>query len=61
MAFFSINESPEVNNGAYVINLDDKESKGTNRISIFIVRNAVAYFDSFGVLDSYSERGIKEN
>ena len=49
MAFFSINESPEVNNGAYVINLDDKESKGTNRISIFIVRNAVAYFDSFGV------------
>ena len=49
MAFFSISQLPKVNNGAYVINLDDKKSKGKNPISIFIVRNTVAYFDSFGV------------
>ena len=49
MAFFSINESPKVNNGANVINLDDKKSKGTNQISIIIVRNTVVYFDSFEV------------
>ena len=49
MAFFSISQLPKVNNGAYVINLDDKKSKGKIPISIFIVRNTVAYFDSFGV------------
>ena len=49
MAFFSINQLHKVNNGVYLINIDDKKSKGTNRISIFIVRNTVAYFDSFGV------------
>ena len=49
MAFFSINQLPKVNNGVYLVNLDDKKSKGTNRISIFIFRNTVADFDSFGV------------
>ena len=32
----------------YVINLDNKKSKGTNWVSSFIDRNAAVYFDSFG-------------
>ena len=48
MTFFSINELPKVDNGAYKINLGDQKSKGANLISIFIVRNKVLYFDSFG-------------
>ena len=33
----------------YVINLDDKNSKGTHWVSLFIDRNLVLYFDSFGI------------
>ena len=33
----------------YVINLDDKNSKGTHWVSIFIDRNTDIYFDSFGI------------
>ena len=36
-------------NGAYVINPDDNKNKGTNRVSLFIDRNAPIYFDSFGI------------
>ena len=32
-----------------MINLDDKQSKGTCLVSLFIDRNTVAHFDSFGV------------
>ena len=32
----------------YVINLDNKKSKGTNWVSSFIDRNAAVYFNSFG-------------
>ena len=35
--------------GAYVINLDDKKSKGTHWISLFINRNLAVYFDPFGI------------
>ena len=34
---------------AYVINLDDKQSKETHWISLFIDENAAIYFDSFGI------------
>ena len=34
---------------AYVINLDDKNSKGTHWVSLFTDRNLAAYFDSFGI------------
>ena len=34
--------------GPYVINLDDKKSKGTYWFSLFIGRNTAVYFDSFG-------------
>ena len=32
----------------HVINIDDKQSKGTHWVSLFIVRNMAVYFDSFG-------------
>ena len=35
--------------GAYVINLNDKNSKGTYWVSLFIDRNTAVYFDSFGI------------
>ena len=35
--------------GAYVINLDDKKSKGTHWVSLFVDRNTAVYFDSFGI------------
>ena len=34
---------------AYVINIDDKKSKGTHWVSLFFDRNTVVYFDSFGI------------
>ena len=33
----------------YVINIDDKKSKGVHWISSFIDRNTAVYFDSFGI------------
>ena len=35
--------------GAYVINLDGKQSKETRWVSLFIYRQMVLYFDSFGI------------
>ena len=32
-----------------MVNLDDTNSKGTHRVSLFIDKNAAAYFDSFGI------------
>ena len=32
----------------YVINLDDKNSKGTHWVSLFINKSTAVYFDSFG-------------
>ena len=38
----------ELKDGAYVINLTDKNSKGANQVSLFIDKNAAVYFDAFG-------------
>ena len=35
--------------GVYVINLNDKNSKGTHSVSLFITRNTAVYLDSFGI------------
>ena len=35
--------------GLYVINLDDKKSKGTHWIPLFINKNVAVYFDFFGI------------
>ena len=34
---------------SYVINLDDKDSKGAHWVSLFIYRNTAVYFDSHGI------------
>ena len=46
---FSRNNLPRIKNGVYVINLDDKNSKGIHWILLFIVRNLAVYFDPFGI------------
>ena len=49
MVFFSRKNLPRMKNGAYVINLGDKNSKGTHSFSLFIGKNTTVYFDSFGI------------
>ena len=46
---FSRNNLLRMKDGKYVINLDDKNSKGTHWVSLFIDRNTALYFDSFGI------------
>ena len=36
-------------NGAYVINLDDKQNKRTHCFSLFIDRNGAVQLDSFSI------------
>ena len=38
-----------IKDGAYVINLDDKNSKRTHWVSLFIHKNEAIYFDSFEI------------
>ena len=47
--FFLIDNLPRIKDGAYMINLDDKQSKGTQLVSVFIDNNLAMYFDSFEV------------
>ena len=37
---------PQKKDGAYVTNLDNKQSKETHWVSLFIDRNTAVYFDS---------------
>ena len=47
---FSRNNLPKkVNDGTYVINLDEHADVGTHWIALFCNRNEIVYFDSFGV------------
>ena len=45
--FFSRKSLPRIKDGAYVINLDDENSKVTHSASLFIDRNKSLYFYSF--------------
>ena len=47
--FFSWNNLLPIKDGAYLINLDDRNSKETHWVSLFIDRNTAVYFDSFGI------------
>ena len=38
-----------IKDGAYVIDINDKKSKGTDRVLLFIDRNTDEYFDSFRI------------
>ena len=46
---FSRDNLSRIKDEGYVINLDDKESKGTHRVSLFIGRNNAVYEDSAGI------------
>ena len=47
---FPRNNLPKKNKkGAYVINLDEYKNTGTHWVVLFVKRDEVIYFDSFGV------------
>ena len=46
---FSRENLPKMKDREYVINLDDKKSKGTSWFLLFIDKNKGVYFDSFGI------------
>ena len=46
---YSRNSLLKINDGAYVINLDEYESIGTHWIALYVNGDKVIYFDSFGV------------
>ena len=48
---FSRNNLPRIKDRAYVINLDDKNSKETHWVSWFVDKNLAVYLDSFGIED----------
>ena len=48
MEIFSRGSLPTIKVGAYVINLNDKQSKRTRWLSLFIDRNTVVYWNFFG-------------
>ena len=59
---------PRIKDGACVINLDDKNSKGTYWVSLFIHKNVAIYFDSFAieyipleVLHKIKDKSITQN
>ena len=46
---FSRNNLPKLKNGAYAINLDHSEHTGIHWVVIYVKKDEVIYFDSFGV------------
>ena len=65
---FSRNNLPKIKDGAYIINLEDENSKGTHWVALFIDRNLAVYFDSFGieyipqeVLNKIKDKSITHN
>ena len=68
MAFFQETIYLTIKDGAYVINLDDKNSKETHRVSLFIDIILVVYFDFFAikyiplqVLNKIKDKSITHN
>ena len=47
---YSRNNLPnKIKKGAYVINADEYENKGTHWVSLFVKPKYIVYFDSFGI------------
>ena len=59
MTFFQ--ERNRIRDGAYVINLDDKKSKGTHWASLFIDRKAALHIIWFFLNWIYPSRSFKES
>ena len=49
MVFIQRNHLPNLKKGAYVINLDHSKNTGTQWVAVFVRKDGVIYFDSFGV------------
>ena len=45
----SIDNLPKINNGAYIINIDEYSDIGANWIALYIQSNDITYFDRFEV------------
>ena len=65
---YSRNNLPnKIKNGAYVINLDEYENKGTLWVSLFVTPKYAVYFDSFGIehipkeINKFTNNDIKSN
>ena len=56
---YSRNDLPNIQKGTYVINLQDSLGPGTYWVVVFVKKNEVIYFDSFGV--EYIPREIKKS
>ena len=55
---YSRDNLPKLNDGAYVINLDEYSDIGTHRAALYVSRaNDVTYFDSFGAEHILKEIG----
>ena len=46
---YSRDNLPKINDGAYVINLDEYSDIGTYWVALYVHNNNVSYFHSFGV------------
>ena len=46
---YSIDNLPEIKDGAYIINLDEHSDIGTHWVALWVDNNSVTYFDSFEV------------
>ena len=46
---FSGNNLTKIKDGAYVINIDDKKSKGEHWVLLFSEKHLAVYFGSFGI------------
>ena len=55
---YSRNNLSKIKDGAYIINLDEYQSIGTNWIALYINGKNVTYFDSVGV--EYIPREMKK-
>ena len=46
---YSIDNLPEIKDGAHIINLDEHSDIGTHWVALWVDNNSVTYFDSFEV------------
>ena len=57
---FSRDNLPRMKYEAYVISLNDKQSRGTHWVSLFVDRNETVYFDSLEI-ECIPQEVLKKN